>query len=152
MFRLRTLTIPLGVLILTSNRVGIFDDAFKSRIQLNLRYKPLDKSQRLQIWNNFLGRLEGLENDHLGGDALNCGINMEEIEGMVEDLAKEELNGREIRNAISTARKLAAYKGEPLGASHFHTVINEAKEFDKYLNELHNGFTLEQIQRDIGTR
>ncbi|KAG6356761.1 hypothetical protein INS49_014635 [Diaporthe citri] len=118
---LRVLEYYDGALILTSNRMGTFDDAFKSRIQLNLRYKSLDENQRLQIWKNFLERLEGLEKNRLGGDAYSCGIDMKEIKGEVEVLAKAELNGRQIRNAISTARKLATYKREPLGASCYGT-------------------------------
>lgn len=55
------LTSQLGILILTSNRVGTFDEAFKSRIQLTLRYKNLEKDQRLQIWNNFMKRLDKME-------------------------------------------------------------------------------------------
>ncbi|KAI1061472.1 hypothetical protein LB506_011912 [Fusarium annulatum] len=46
---LRVLEYYDGIFILTSNRVGIFDEAFKSRIQLNLRYKNLDRDQRRQI-------------------------------------------------------------------------------------------------------
>lgn len=51
----------LGILILTSNRVGTFDEAFKSRIQLNVRYQSLDESQRHKIRSNFIRRLEGIE-------------------------------------------------------------------------------------------
>ena len=58
---LRALEYYSGILILTSNRVGHFDEAFKSRIQLALHYKNLDQRQRWQIWRNFLQRLKDLE-------------------------------------------------------------------------------------------
>ncbi|KAI1144801.1 hypothetical protein F4825DRAFT_467828 [Nemania diffusa] len=51
---LRVLEYYDGILILTSNRVGTFDEAFKSRIQLALHYKNLSENQRSQIWSNFL--------------------------------------------------------------------------------------------------
>jgi hypothetical protein len=38
----------------TSNRVGIFDEAFKSRIQVSLHYEDLTKNARRTIWNNFI--------------------------------------------------------------------------------------------------
>lgn len=50
----------LGILILTSNRVGTFDQAFKSRIQLALHYENLKKPQRRKIWCNFFTRLRDL--------------------------------------------------------------------------------------------
>ncbi|KAG5743828.1 hypothetical protein H9Q70_013464 [Fusarium xylarioides] len=58
---LRALEYYDGIMILTSNRVGIFDKAFKSRIQLSLRYNDLEEGQRRQIWLNFINRLEKLE-------------------------------------------------------------------------------------------
>ncbi|KAL7911733.1 P-loop containing nucleoside triphosphate hydrolase protein [Trichoderma velutinum] len=154
---LRVLEYYDGILILTSNRVGIFDEAFKSRIQLSLRYKSLDRDQRLQIWKNFLKRLEQLEAERLDTDtrgekkdstALGDGINIDEIRGKVEELANEDMNGRQIRNTISTARQLAMYQQKRLGYEHIQAVISEAKKFDEYLLELNKGFSADEIQRD----
>lgn len=58
---LRVLEYYEGILILTSNRVGTFDEAFKSRIQLSVHYAPLTKGQRHKIWKSFLDRLRKLE-------------------------------------------------------------------------------------------
>ncbi|KAJ3545952.1 hypothetical protein NM208_g2248 [Fusarium decemcellulare] len=150
---LRVLEYYDGILILTSNRVGIFDEAFKSRIQLNLRYKNLDRNQRLQIWSNFLLRLERIEAERVAAGTKNTethgyGVNTEEMKGKVEELADANLNGRQIRNAISTARHLARYRKEPMAYKHFEVVINEAKKFDEYLLELNNWFSADDIQRD----
>ncbi|KAK3694520.1 hypothetical protein B0T22DRAFT_496910 [Podospora appendiculata] len=111
------------------NRVGTFDEAFKSRIQLNLRYKNLDRGQRLQIWDNFIDRLEKLL-------VTNLGINASEIRAHIHTLAEPELNWREIRNALSAARQLVMYR----------------KKFDEYLTEVHGNFTNEEMQRDKGER
>lgn len=43
-----------GILILTSNRVATFDEAFKSRINLAIRYEDLEEEQRLKILRNFI--------------------------------------------------------------------------------------------------
>ncbi|KAK0761359.1 hypothetical protein N5P37_006309 [Trichoderma harzianum] len=151
------LTSILGILILTSNRVGIFDEAFKSRIQLSLRYKSLDRSQRLQIWINFLKRLEQLENERLNAERrgdkkddtmLGYGINIDEIKDKLEELADESMNGRQIRNTISTARQLAMYQRKKLSYEHIQAVIDEANKFDEYLLELNKGYSADEIQRD----
>ncbi|KAL7953260.1 P-loop containing nucleoside triphosphate hydrolase protein [Trichoderma compactum] len=120
-----------GILILTSNRVGIFDEALKLRLQLSLRYKSLDKSQRLQIWIHFLKRLGQLEDEHKVGE-----------------LADESMNSRQIRNTISTARHLAMYQRKELGYEHIQAVIDEANKFDEYLLELNKGYSADEIQRD----
>ncbi|SCV34357.1 related to TOB3 (member of AAA-ATPase family) [Fusarium fujikuroi] len=150
---LRVLEYYDGILILTSNRVGIFDEAFKSRIQLNLRYKNLDRDQRLQIWKNFFTRLRRLEEDasqrHSG---VSYGAKVDEMLGRLDELAEANLNGRQIRNAVSTARQLARYQKEPLSYKHLTVVINEAKKFDEYLLELNRTYTADEIQRDKGER
>ncbi|KAF4989035.1 hypothetical protein FGRMN_9407 [Fusarium graminum] len=135
---LRVLEYYDGILILTSNRVGIFDEAFKSRIQLNLRYTNLDRGQRLQIWKNFFIRLNRLDQETLSKSqsSPSYGVNMDEITDKLDELAGADLNGRQIRNVISTARQLARYLKEPLGYKHLTAVISEAKKFDDYLLEL----------------
>lgn len=82
------------------------------------------------------------------GPDLGYGIKFKEINNEIEVLAKAELNGRQIRNAISTARELATYQREPMGYEHLKIVIKEAEKFDEYLLELNEYFTADQIQRD----
>ncbi|KAF3797109.1 hypothetical protein GCG54_00009079 [Colletotrichum gloeosporioides] len=158
---LRVLEYYDGILILTSNRVGTFDEAFKSRIQLNLRYQNLNEQQRIQIWSNFIDRIDKLDKGKaaaLGnsksnnGLQLDFGVNAEEIRQRLHDLAKANLNGREIRNAISTARQLAAYRRKPLGYEHISRAIDEASKFDEYSNELRRGLTADDILRERGER
>ncbi|KAF9773311.1 hypothetical protein IL306_008916 [Fusarium sp. DS 682] len=145
---LRVLEYYDGILILTSNRVGIFDEAFKSRIQLNLRYKNLDRDQRLQIWENFFTRLRRLEKEAFTRySGFSYGANVDEMLGKLNELAEANLNGRQIRNAVSTARQLARYQKEPLSYKHLTVVINEAKKFDEYLLELNETFTADELQR-----
>ena len=147
---------------MTSNRVGHFDEAFKSRIQLTLRYKTLDQSQRLQIWQNFITRLEGFQpteedaaatqrhSSAYGG--VDRGIKVEEVKAKLPELANTELNGREIRNAISTARQLAMFREEKMGYEHLKVVIAEAKKFEDYLLQLNDGFSPDDISKIEKTR
>ncbi|KAK2594863.1 hypothetical protein QQS21_007413 [Conoideocrella luteorostrata] len=151
---LRVLEYYEGILILTSNRVGTFDEAFKSRIQLALRYKTLQKEQRLQIWKNFIRHLDSLQKLVLSEDnavdqinKIGYGIRIDEIFAELDTLAEVNLNGREIRNAMSTARQLALFKKQPMGMTHLKDVIAEAQKFDDYLKELKDGFTQDEIQR-----
>lgn len=60
---LRVLEYYEGILFLTSNRNATFDDAFKSRIQVPLKYSSLTVESRKQVWKNFLENMasEGLE-------------------------------------------------------------------------------------------
>jgi SpoVK/Ycf46/Vps4 family AAA+-type ATPase len=91
---LRTLEYYEGILILTSSRVGTFDEAFRSRIHIALHYEDLKPRSRKTIWSNFLSRLEGTE----------VGENVAEIGERLDQLANYKFNGRDIRNALATAR------------------------------------------------
>jgi hypothetical protein len=124
---LRMLEYYEGILILTSNRVGTFDEAFRSRIHIALHYEDLKPRARKTIWSNFLSRLEGTEE----------GENITEIEQRLDELANHKLNGREIRNALATARQLAYYEGEKMGWEHLELAIKTANKFGKYLTDVH---------------
>ena len=129
---LRVLEYYDGILILTSNRVGTFDEAFKSRIQLALHYKNLSVSQRSKIWKNFINRLKDIDNTRIDFDDIDC---------YIPELAAHEMNGRQIRNAITTARELAQYKGKDMSSKHLRHVIGVANKFDRYLKNVKEGFS-----------
>ncbi|KAI0385720.1 hypothetical protein F5Y04DRAFT_155426 [Hypomontagnella monticulosa] len=121
---LRILEYYEGILILTSNRVGTFDEAFKSRIQVAIHYDNLTKKSRKAIWSNFLEMIEGSNEE----DA-----NIPELERRLDELAAEEINGRQIRNAVLTARQLAKHRGERLDWPHLSQVMKTSASFNKYL-------------------
>ncbi|KAI1132884.1 ATPase [Nemania abortiva] len=157
---LRVLEYYDGILILTSNRVGIFDEAFRSRIQLTLRYENLNQDQRHKIWGNFITRLEKLESSRVVATSLSSstqtisdfGFDFKDIRAHIAELSERNLNGREIRNAISTARQLAIYKREPLAYKHLERVIKEISKFEDYITELNRGFSSDEIQKERGER
>ncbi|KAL3605320.1 hypothetical protein FPOAC2_00263 [Fusarium poae] len=157
---LRVLEYYEGILILTSNRVGTFDEAFKSRIQLSLHYETLTKSQRRTIWSNFLQRLSALEKTAVVKPITNRkrkyeterGINFDDIERHLADLAEEQMNGRQIRNAITTARQLAKFKDESMTYKHLEHVIKISRKFDKYIEKVRDSYSDDQVAREEGIR
>ena len=140
---LRVLEYNVGILILTSNRVGTFDEAFKSRIQLALHYKKLTTSQQKKIWRNFLGRLNQLDPET---------IDHEDIIDHIDELGQEDMNGRQIRNVITTARQLALYKGKRFCYEHLRHAIDVSGEFEQYLKTLRLGLSDDQIKQEEGLR
>jgi SpoVK/Ycf46/Vps4 family AAA+-type ATPase len=125
---LRALEYYDGILILTSNRVGTFDEAFKSQIQLALHYEALDLSQRHQIWENFTRHLDDMSDNTDAAD----------INAHLKELAQYEINGRQIRNAVTTARQLALFQGKKMNYGHLKYVIKVSAKFDKYLFQLNS--------------
>lgn len=138
---LRVLEYYDGILILTTNRIGTFDEAFKSRVQLALHYPPLNDEAREEIWHNFMRSLK-----EKGEDA-----DFKGLEEKLHTLAKHKLNGRQIRNTISTARQLAQYKGERLRFVHINQALQVVDEFEKYVLDVH-GHSDEEYARDQGDR
>jgi hypothetical protein len=123
------------------------DEAFKSRIQLSLHYENLGPIQRRKIWRNFMNRIKTLEVDE-GGTT----TDVEDILYNIEELSKEAMNGREIRNAITIARQLAQFKNERFGYSHLQHVIKVGGKFGKYLEDLREGFTDDDIKKESQLR
>lgn len=169
---LRVLEYYEGILILTSNRVGTFDEAFKSRILLSLHYDNLGEGQRTKIWKNFFKRQKEMAEDvkddisaslssvtELGSrkrkrksQGSTEGIDFDDVECYITDLAKHELNGRQIRNVITTARQLAVSRNELMRYRHLEHVIKVSSKFDNYLKTVREGFSDDQVARDEGIR
>ncbi|KAK0644220.1 hypothetical protein B0T16DRAFT_417343 [Cercophora newfieldiana] len=142
---LRVLEYYDGILILTSNRVGTFDQAFKSRIQLALHYDNLKKPQRRKIWRNFFTRLRDLGESETQ-------VDYDDLDDHLDDLAEEEMNGRQIRNAITTARQLAQFDGKRFSYAQLQHVIGIAGRFEGYLKNVRRGYSDDQLARDDGLR
>lgn len=148
---LRVLEYYDGILILTSNRVGTFDEAFKSRIQLAIHYTSLTEHQRTKVWGNFISRLKQHNEE---------GIDFADLEDNIENLAKHKMNGREIRNVITTSRQYARWERKQQSANQNYLlnyrlveeVIETSGQFDKYIAKLNGGLTHDQLAQDEGWR
>jgi hypothetical protein len=81
-----------GILFLTTNRVGAFDDAFISRVHVQLYYPDFSDEQRLLVWKTFIDKLARER-----GDYTRLNIDAKEyIRG--SEMRAVKWNGREIRN------------------------------------------------------
>jgi SpoVK/Ycf46/Vps4 family AAA+-type ATPase len=120
---LRQLEYFQGILFLTTNRVETFDDAFQSRIHIALRYADLDHKAKKSIFKIFIERVRVLEKADL----------MPFNEDDYDSLARQNLNGRQIKNTIRTAQALAVNKGEPLSMRHIREVLDVLQRFDRDL-------------------
>jgi SpoVK/Ycf46/Vps4 family AAA+-type ATPase len=89
---LRALEYYDGILFLTTNRVGLFDDAFISRIHVQMYYPDFSDEEREKVWKTFIAKLHkeraGYLRVHIGAQ--------EYIES--KDIRALKWNGREIRN------------------------------------------------------
>lgn len=110
--------------------MGAFDEAFKSRVQLAIYYPPLKDDDRIQIWENFFSVIE--EELKKDGDLR---IDLEDLRSSVRRFSRHILNGREIRNAIRTARHLALFRSQTFSTIHLEQTIRIVKEFDEYIKD-----------------
>jgi len=118
-----------GILFLTSNRVKTFDEAFQSRIHIAVQYRELTEAQRVNIWKMWLERADGEVHDpDKFDDELQIG----------GDLAKAEINGRQIRNVFRSA--MAWANARPIGQralqyADVEKVLKSTVEFQVYMNQ-----------------
>jgi SpoVK/Ycf46/Vps4 family AAA+-type ATPase len=135
---LRALEYYQGILFLTTNRVGSFDDALISRIHVQLYYPEFTEAQRQMVWKTFIKKLEHdrkgyMRLDYAAKDYIRH-----------SGMGSLKWNGREIRNAFQTAVSLAEYEAEKdeegtilVTEDHLRAVVELSKDFKDYLNELH---------------
>jgi len=109
---LRLLEYHQGVLFLTTNRVKSFDPAFHSRISVALHYADLDFDSREKIWKNLL--------DSAGVKGIDT-----------KELAKFDLNGRQIRTAIRLSTAMAKMSKKEVNNEIFVETITIMEEFNK---------------------
>ncbi|KAK3344240.1 hypothetical protein B0T25DRAFT_321666 [Lasiosphaeria hispida] len=154
---LRVLEYYTGVLFLTTNRIGDFDEAFASRIHISLYYPQLDINSTVEIFELNLDLIEGRFQDSKKSEIR---IDQDEIIEFARDYYENpghkdaKWNGRQIRNACQTALALAEFRANErtnklvgsesqetkpevhLKVKDLKTVSNAYLEFIKYLNEL----------------
>lgn len=145
---LRVLEYYSGILFLTTNRVGAFDDAFRSRVHLSLYYPPLDRRQTIQVWKTNLRRTAALNEKRREENRPEIVIKEKKIlEFAKKNCDTLRWNGRQIRNAFQTAIALAEFDAKNSGenqqpvmsAKHFAIVAKTSKQFDHYLKATHGG-------------
>jgi len=104
---LRELEYFQGIIFLTTNLYSTIDAAFRSRVNIHLKFDALSPTARKVLWGKFLGR-SGEE--FIGDD-------------IMEELGKWELNGREIKNAVKTVRTWCSCKGFQINLERLEAAI-----------------------------
>ncbi|KAF4991839.1 hypothetical protein FGRMN_7557 [Fusarium graminum] len=101
-----------------------FDTAFISRIHLAIYYPPLAPSSRRELLFTFLkGISEG------DAEAL-------KLDGSLEKIAKENLNGRQIKNIVRTACALAQSGSTEIRGYHLETALRPIKHFARTMERV----------------
>lgn len=103
-----------GILFLTTNRVKAFDEAFLSRIHVALHFRELTDASKAQVWAAFIAK-----------------VHADITPAQIAELAKKDVNGRQIKNAVRTAHSLAVGRKEKVAFSHFMETLAAMEEFTK---------------------
>ncbi|KAF6807171.1 hypothetical protein CSOJ01_08359 [Colletotrichum sojae] len=149
---LRVLEYYAGILFLTTNRIGDFDEAFASRIHMSLYYPELDEVKTLKVFKLNLDLIQ--QRFEKQGRRINFD------ESSIKDFAEQHFrqykynrwNGRQIRNACQTALALAEFDAQggaldidgevdktavvQLQLKYFKTVQKSYLDFGKYLGDI----------------
>ncbi|KAK8124053.1 hypothetical protein PG999_003971 [Apiospora kogelbergensis] len=106
---LRVLEYYTGILFLTTNRIGDFDEAFASRIHMSLYYPELDVVKTRKVFKLNLDIIKE-RFDRQGRQII---FDYSAVDDFAQthfrDYAFSRWNGRQIRNACQTALALAEY-------------------------------------------
>jgi len=126
---LRVLEYFQGILFLTTNRVKTFDEAFQSRVHIAIKYDELKPHERENIWKMWIAQLSDEKAD------------TQNILDEIEELAAAPLNGRQIRNVITSAQAVVKARGpwEKMTYSDIRSVLRVTIDFQTYIaqsNEL----------------
>lgn len=100
---LRLLEYYRGILLLTTNRLTSLDDAFQSRLHFCFEYEDLNEAARASIWKTFLAKVNA-----------DTTVNVELADEGILELAKLNLNGRQIKNVVSIAQAVASERGQTI--------------------------------------
>lgn len=122
---LRVLEYYEGILILTTNRVLSFDVAVQSRIHLAVMFHDLDEKQTQAIIEVHMTKRQ------------HC-LSEGEIELFTMTANASSLNGRQIRNVISSAEAMvntSTSDRKVINWNDIKTVLNHTKEFETSLKE-----------------
>jgi len=153
---LRILEYYSGILFLTTNRVGSIDDAFRSRLHLQLYYPNWTRKQTKQIFQKNFEQVESLNHDRLanGLQPFDCqNVQKKVIAWAQKNYDTLSWNGRQIRNGFQSVFALAEFGAKKKDLDNpnpnstatqpkvtlelFKIVAATSLQFTKYLKETH---------------
>ncbi|KAJ8130153.1 hypothetical protein O1611_g3476 [Lasiodiplodia mahajangana] len=162
---LRVLEYYAGILFLTTNRIGDFDEAFASRIHISLHYPALTESSTKKVFKLNLNLIkERFENKKRKIRFSESNIILEAVD-YYRRHKDARWNGRQIRNACQTALALAEFEAQgskhetvvdpnievKLKVEHLRTVSDAYLEFIQYLKALY-GTSSAGRAKEMGVR
>ncbi|KAI0116462.1 hypothetical protein GGR51DRAFT_501417 [Nemania sp. FL0031] len=161
---LRAMDYFQGILFLTSNRVGHFDEAFMSRIHVSIGYERLDEDARSKIWDNLFSKLK--EDHKNGGPEIRYEYDAKQYVKKDPEIRKLQWNGREIRNAFQTAAALAVFDAKlakekgacdedtipEIKEKHLSQVVSMSSAFKDYITATHEGIEDADMAYKLGIR
>lgn len=153
---LRALEYYQGLMFLTTNRIGSFDEAIISRIHVVLHLPNLSNTDRARIWDSSFRKL--------AKERLDITVDYTLVNYAHHDVAVHKLNwnGREIRNAFNTMIALAEWDAHRDGRytkdgkfevrrEHLEEVVKMSGNFKGYLKSLRQ-MEHEQYMKSLGLR
>lgn len=150
---LRILEYYAGILFLTTNRIGVIDDAFRSRLHLALYYPTLQMDQAKRIWKMNIDRVKRYSDERVENGESAIEIDRKGIKTFSK--ATFDVlgwNGRQIKNAFQSALALAEMEAQKngkdspkLSAGQFKKIAHASEQFEYYMVETHHGKTEDQL-------
>ncbi|PYH40397.1 P-loop containing nucleoside triphosphate hydrolase protein, partial [Aspergillus saccharolyticus JOP 1030-1] len=148
---LRVLEYYAGILFLTTNRIGDFDEAFGSRIHISLHYPQLTLPATREIFLLNMRLIQQRFTEKKRNITIDRDAILAHVEKYWKTHKKMRWNGRQIRNACQTALALAEFEAgggshekiiDPtaevrLSVTHLETVSKAYFEFMQYLKKLY---------------
>ncbi|KAH5219385.1 hypothetical protein HBI46_108910 [Parastagonospora nodorum] len=147
---LRVLEYYAGILFLTTNRIGDFDEAFASRIHMSLYYPELDEAKTRKVFTLNLDLIE----QRFRRQGRKITYDASSIESFAghhfHNFKYNRWNGRQIRNLCQTALALAEFDAHGRGIDakiksdatiqlqlkYFETVRKAYLDFGQYLGDV----------------
>ncbi|KAH6653654.1 hypothetical protein BKA67DRAFT_518629, partial [Truncatella angustata] len=134
---LRQLEYYSGILFLTTNRVGVIGETFKSRIHVSLQYPRIGLEETRKIWTNMLTRIER-ENATSKLEIVfnhNALLAFATKHYKTHEKTGKTWNARQIKNAFQTAVALGQYdRKKALRNANLTVQQAEASEERKWMN------------------
>ena len=138
---LRALEYYQGLMFLTTNRIGMFDEAILSRVHVILHFPDLTDTERAKIWDTSFRKLAE-ERPNIKID-----FSLYDLAYRDENIKKLNWNGREIRNAFNTMIALAEFDAHQnnkyskegkveVRREHLQEVAMMSGSFKKYMKSL----------------
>jgi hypothetical protein len=131
---LRALEYYQGLIFLTTNRIGTFDEAIISRVHVILHFPDLTDDYRQRIWDTSFRKLQDERKD------IEVDFTVRDYAYTSRDIIALQWNGREIRNAFNTMIALARWDAKQKNRYTKEGKVQIRREHLQEVTKLSSGF------------